>query len=109
MECTQHKERSCLNCRHVLDRDTDWECGHPQVDSWAYEELDCPVETIWDNPQEFAIHCAANCPGYEFFDWDEADKQDSLAEKFIESQLPTEEELQSWRELESRDWIPGAD
>lgn len=90
--------KSCFNCAHLKTwsysatredpGDEGWECKHPNGDSFPYEE---PEQDVVDNDELFAEYCAKDCPGWEFKDWAEQEKQQAIAEAELEAHLAVAE------------------
>lgn len=76
--------KSCFNCKHIdvesfpetYDEPEyySWVCGHDDVDEFSSDK---PVPVINDddddvnNDRKLGQHFAKNCPGYEYFDWED--------------------------------------
>lgn len=86
--------KSCFNCAHIHQiyfpqtlkepEFHEWNCGHQLGADFLYTE---PSEDVLTDDDKFAEYCAKDCPGYEYFDWAEHEKQQAIAEAEIEKKL----------------------
>lgn len=67
--------KTCFNCKHLSEKTYsstlyeeggyEWGCRHPQESSFPV------VETEAEDDKQMGQDYAKNCPGYEFFNWND--------------------------------------